>query len=137
MDCQIIELPRILDARGNLSFLEGGRHIPFKIARSYWIYDVPGGENRGEHAHKTLTQLIVAVSGSFSVMLDDGKERCEVLLNRPYKGLILPPGVWHHLHDFSSGAVALAFASDIYKESDYIRDYQDFLGFIRKNDKIS
>lgn len=138
MECKIIELPRILDARGNLSFLEGGgRHIPFDIARAYWIYDVPGGENRGEHAHKTLAQLLVAVSGSFSVMMDDGHERREVFLNRPYKGLVVPPGVWHHLHDFSSGAVALAFASDIYKESDYIRDYNDFLEFVKGNDKIS
>lgn len=134
MESRLIELPRILDERGNLSFIEGNRHIPFDIARAYWIYDVPGGENRGEHAHKELNQLIIAVSGSFSVMLDDGNERREVFLNHPYQGLLVPARVWHHLHDFSSGAVALAFASDIYKESDYIRDYPEFIKFIKGND---
>lgn len=127
---EIIELPRILDARGNLTFVEGDRHIPFDIKRVYWIYDVPGGENRGEHAHKELYQLIVAVSGSFSVMLDDGKTRREVLMNHPYQGIIIPPRIWHHLHDFSSGAVALSLTSDYYDESDYLRDYDDFLCYI-------
>lgn len=130
---EIIDLPKIFDARGNLSFVEGGRHIPFNIARVYWIYDVPGGENRGEHAHKTLWQLIVAVSGSFSVMLDDGQTRREVFMNRPYTGLIVPPGVWHHLHDFSSGAVALALASDKYDEADYLRNYDDFIQYLKNN----
>ncbi len=134
---EILELPKVLDERGNLTFIEEGRHIPFNIARAYWIYDVPGGESRGEHAHKELWQVIVAVSGSFSVLLDDGKERTEVFLNRPCQGLLIPPRVWHHLRNFSSGAVALSFASDVYRESDYIRNYEDFLEFISKNDKVS
>lgn len=133
LKAEIIDLPRILDARGNLSFIEEERHIPFKIARAYWIYDVPGGENRGEHAHKTLNQLLVALSGSFTVMLDDGRDRREVFLNRPYRGLIVPAGIWHHLHDFSSGAVAMSLASDIYNESDYIRNYDDFLNWKKAN----
>lgn len=133
LKAEIIDLPRILDARGNLSFIEEERHIPFKIARAYWIYDVPGGENRGEHAHKTLNQLLVALSGSFTVMLDDGRDRREVFLNRPYLGLIVPAGIWHHLHDFSSGAVAMSLASDIYNESDYIRNYDDFLNWKKAN----
>ncbi len=133
LKAEIIDLPRILDARGNLSFIEEERHIPFKIARAYWIYDVPGGENRGEHAHKELNQLLVALSGSFTVMLDDGRDRREVFLNRPYRGLIVPAGIWHHLHDFSSGAVAMSLASDIYNEADYIRNYDDFLNWKKAN----
>lgn len=127
---ELINLPRILDERGNLTFVEGGNHIPFDIKRVYWIYDVPAGENRGEHAHKELFQLIVPLSGSFSIMLDDGKSRTDILMNHPFQGIIIPPKIWHHLHDFSSGAVALSLTSDIYKESDYLRNYNDFLQFI-------
>ncbi|MCM1310216.1 MAG: FdtA/QdtA family cupin domain-containing protein [Bacteroides sp.] len=129
MKAEIIQLPKITDIRGNLTFVEQGNQLPFPISRAYWIYDVPGGENRGEHAHKTLNQLIIALSGSFSVLLDDGNSREVVFLNHPYVGLVVPAGIWHHLYDFSSGAVALALASDIYKESDYIRDYDEFLKY--------
>jgi len=130
-DCLLLDLPRHhSDRKGNLTVAEG---VPFKIRRIYYLYDVPGGENRGEHAHRELNQVIIAASGSFTVMLDDGRRRREVFLNRPYVGLIVPAGVWHHLHDFSSGAVALALASDVYKESDYLRKYEDFIKFRKEN----
>ena len=125
--CQILELPKIVDARGNLSFIESGRHVPFSIQRVYYLYDVPGGSDRGAHAHKALKQLIVAMSGSFDVVLDDGKEKKRFHLNRSYYGLYVCPMMWRDLDNFSSGAVCLVLASDRYSESDYIRDYQHFL----------
>ena len=128
-DVKIIELPKFLDARGNLSFAEQLNHIPFEIKRTYWIYDVPGGENRGSHAHKELSQLIIAASGSFTVTLDDGKCKRSFFLNRPYQGLYVKPGLWRDLEDFSSGAVCMVLASDVYLKEDYIRDYQEFLEF--------
>ena len=128
-DCKIVELPRFLDTRGNLSFAEQDNQIPFKIKRVYWIYDVPGGENRGAHAHKELSQLIIAVSGSFTVTLDDGMNKRNFFLNHPYIGLYVKPGLWRNLEDFSSGSVCLVLASDIYKKEDYSRDYQDYLEY--------
>jgi dTDP-4-dehydrorhamnose 3,5-epimerase-like enzyme len=128
-DVEIINLPRILDERGNLSVAEQLVHVPFEIKRVYWLYDVPGGESRGSHAHKTLSQLIIAASGSFRVTLDDGRERRSFFLNRPYQGLLVHPGLWRDLEDFSSGSVCMVLASEVYKEEDYIREYDDFLKF--------
>ena len=126
-DCRIIDLRKISDpTRGNLTVVEQLESVPFKIRRAYWIYDVPGGESRGGHAHKTLRQLLVPMSGSFRVMLDNGKEQREVLLNHPWQGLLLVPGVWRTLEDFSSGAVCLCLASEHYDKEEYIRDYGEF-----------
>lgn len=136
MNYKIIELPRHLDRRGNLSVVENGIHIPFDMKRAFFIYDVPGGESRAGHAHYKLFQFIIAVSGSFTVHLDDGENKKSILLNKPYEGLLVMPGTWSHLVDFSSGAVALVLASDFYDESDYIRDYDEFIKF-KKNGKIS
>lgn len=129
-DCSIVELDRHhSDRKGNLSIVENGETLPFDVKRVYYLYDIPGGENRGSHAHRDLEQLIIAASGSFTVTLDDGKcKRC-FFLNRPYQGLYVKPGMWRDLDDFSSGAVCMVLASDIYKTEDYIRDYQDFLTF--------
>ena len=129
MNYKIIELPRHLDRRGNLSVVEENIHIPFEIKRVYYTYDVPGGESRGEHAHKNLRQLIVAVSGSFTVTLDDGDTLQSFFLNRPYQGLLIPPGYWRKLEDFSSGSVALVICSELYDPDDYIFDYQEFLAY--------
>ena len=126
IDCKIIELPKISDPRGNLSFIEGGNHIPFEIRRVYYLYDVPGGSDRGSHAHKSLHQFIVAMSGSFDVVLDDGKEKTRFHLNRSYYGLYVCPMMWRDLDNFSSGAVCMVVASDHYNEFDYIRDYKYF-----------
>ena len=128
-DVEIIEFPRFTDIRGNLSFAQEGSQVPFDIKRIYWVYDVPAGESRGSHAHKTLEQLMIAVSGSFSVTLDDGTEKRTFFLNRPYQGLYLRPGLWRNLEDFSSGSVVLVLASELYDENDYIRDYSEFLSF--------
>jgi hypothetical protein len=129
-DCLIIELNRHhSDRKGNLSVVENGATLPFDVKRVYYLYDVPGGEDRGSHAHRDLEQLIVAASGSFTVILDDGKCKRSFFLNRPYQGLYVKPGMWRELTDFSSGAVALVLASDIYKKEDYIRDYDEFLEF--------
>ena len=125
----IINLPKFLDSRGNLSFVEQDNHIPFAIQRTYWLYDVPGGESRGSHAHRDLEQLIIAASGSFTVTLDDGNCKRSFVLNRPYQGLYVKPGMWRDLVDFSSGAVAMVLASEIYQKEDYIRDYDEFLKF--------
>jgi hypothetical protein len=124
--CKIIILPKITDVRGNLTFIENQRHIPFEIKRIYYLYDVPGGESRGGHAHKTLEQFIIAASGSFDVILDDGIDRKLFSLNRSYYGLYLPSMVWRELENFSSGSVCLVIASDYYDENDYIRDYSLF-----------
>lgn len=126
-DCRIIELPRIQDPRGNLTFIEGQRHIPFDIKRVYYLYDVPGGAERGAHGHKELHQLVVAMSGSFDIHLDDGRERKVFHMNRSYFGLYICPMIWRELTNFSSGAVCMVLASDCYAESDYYRDYQQFI----------
>ena len=130
--CKIIDLPRINDPRGNLTFIEGGRHVPFDVRRVYYLYDVPGGADRGGHAHKRLQQLLVAMSGSFDVTLDDGRERKHYHLNRSYFGLYIAPMVWRNLDNFSSGAVCLALASDPYDEGDYFREYEAFLQEVRR-----
>jgi WxcM-like, C-terminal len=128
-DCKIIELPKIADTRGNLTFIEGGGiHIPFDIQRVYYLYDVPGGAQRGGHAHKALSQLIVAMSGSFDVLLDDGREQRRFHLNRSYFGLYVCPMIWRELDNFSSGSVCMVLASNRYDESDYYRDHGEFLG---------
>lgn len=129
-DCYIIDLDKHhSDRKGNLTVVENGVTLPFDVKRVYYLYDVPGGESRGAHAHKELSQFIIAASGSFSVTLTDGKERRTFFLNRPYKGLLVRPGMWRDLDDFSSGAVCMVLASDVYKEEDYIRDYEVFLKF--------
>lgn len=125
-DCQLIDLPRINDPRGNLTFVEGGVHIPFDIRRVYYLYDVPGGAERGGHAHKDLYQLIVAMSGSFDIHLDDGVNRKTVHMNRSYFGLYVPRMIWREIDNFSSGAVCMVLASERYDESDYYRDYDEF-----------
>lgn len=124
--CRIIELPRINDPRGNLTFVESHRHVPFDIQRVYYLYDVPGGAERGGHAHKELQQLIIAMSGSFDVVIDDGKERRRHQLNRSYYGLYLPPMTWRELDNFSSGSVCMVLASLPFDEADYFRDYDAF-----------
>lgn len=131
-DCRLIELPRVADDRGNLTFIEPGAGIDFDIARIYYLYDVPGGANRGGHAHRTLKQLIIAVSGSFDVILDDSTERQRVHLNRSYNGLYLPQMIWREIDNFSGGSVCLVLASDIFKESDYIREYEVYLSELTK-----
>lgn len=129
-DCTMIELDKHhSDRKGNLTVVENGTTLPFDVKRVYYIYDVPGGENRGAHAHRDLSQLIVAASGSFTVTLDDGKSKRSYFLNRPYQGLYVKPGLWRDLVDFSSGAVAMVLASDVYKQEDYIRSYNDFIAF--------
>ena len=129
-DCSMVELDRHhSDRKGNLTVVENGETLPFDVKRVYYLYDVPGGENRGAHAHKELSQLIIAASGSFTVTLDDGKCKRSFFLNRPYQGLYVKPGMWRDLEDFSSGAVCMVLASDVYLAEDYIRDYQEFLKF--------
>jgi hypothetical protein len=124
--CRIITLPKIADVRGNLSFVEGGRHIPFEIRRAYWIYDVPGGASRGGHAYYKLEEFIIAASGSFDVAVDDGSERQVVPLNRSYFGLYVPPMVWRQIENFSSNSVTLILGSLPYSEEDYLRDHEAF-----------
>lgn len=129
-DCTVIELDRHhSDRKGNISVVENGRDVPFNVKRAYYLYDVPGGESRGGHAHKELRQLIIAASGSFTVTLDDGHVKRTFTLNRPYQGLYVVPGIWRTLDDFSSGAVCMVLASERYDEADYIRDYQKFLKY--------
>lgn len=123
----IINLPKFLDQRGNLSFIEEFKHIPFKIKRTYWIYDVPGGESRGGHAYKDTAEFIVALSGAFEVVLDDGEKKETFLLNRSYYGLYVPRGYWREMINFSTNSVALILAPTLYEPSDYIRDYNEFL----------
>ena len=129
--CRILELPKIANSRGNLTFVEGGKHVPFDIRRVYYLYDVPGGAARGGHGHKALSQLIIAVSGSFDVLLDDGSARKKVHLNRSYYGLYICPLIWREIDNFSSGAVCMVIASDVYDEDDYYRDYSEFLDGVR------
>ncbi len=124
---QIIDLPKIIDPRGNLTVAEGQKNVPFDVSRVYWVYDVPSGESRGGHAHRHCREFIIAVSGSFHVTLDDGHDRKTYHLNHPYQGLLVETGIWRTLDDFSSGAVCLVLASDPFEEADYIRDYGDFL----------
>ena len=128
-DCTIIEFDKHHHEKGNISVVENDKTIPFEIKRTYYLYDVPGGESRGGHAHKELSQLIIAASGSFTVTLDDGNVKRTFQLNRPYQGLYVVPGIWRTLDDFSSGSVCLVLASHKYDEADYIRDYNDFINY--------
>ena len=129
-DCRIVELDKHhSDRKGNLTVVENGVTLPFDVKRVYYLYDVPGGESRGAHAHRELEQLIIAASGSFTVTLDDGVSKKSFFLNRPYQGLYVKPGLWRDLGDFSSGAVCMVLASEVYQKEDYIRDYQEFLEF--------
>ena len=125
-ECRILDLPRIGEPRGNLTFVEGSRHVPFDFRRVYYLYDVPGGASRGGHAHRRLLQFIIAVAGSFEVVVDDGVKRESFFLNRSYYGLYVPTMVWRELENFSSGSVCLVLASELYDESDYYRDYGEF-----------
>ena len=125
-DCRIINLPKIVDPRGNLTFLEGDRHVPFPIRRVYWIYDVPGGEMRGGHAYRQLDEVLISLSGSFDVHLDDGNEKRVVPLNRSYYGLLVPRLMWRRVENFSTNSVCLIIASAPYDANDYIRNYDEF-----------
>lgn len=129
---RLIQFPKIRDVRGNLTFIEGSRHIPFPIRRVYYLYDVPSGESRGGHAHKQHLECLIATSGSFTVTLDDGVERKEIVLNRPDVGLYSPRMIWRELTNFSSGAICLVLASEKYDENDYYRNYDDFLEALRR-----
>lgn len=132
MDTHIINLPKIEDERGNLTFIEEENHIPFKIKRVYWIYDVPGGQKRGGHAFKEQQEFIVALSGSFDVAIDDGKQKQTFSLNRSYYGLYIPNGLWREMNNFSTNSLALVLSSTEFSEDDYIRDYQTYLKWIQK-----
>lgn len=130
-DCQLFQLPKITDPRGNLTFVENQEHIPFDIKRVYYTYDVPGGTDRGGHAHKELEQLIIAMSGSFDITLDDGSDKKKFHLNRSYFGLYVCPMIWRDINNFSSGSVCMVLASELYSEADYYREYEDFLQAVR------
>lgn len=132
-DCVVLPLNKIHNRAGNITIIESNNHIPFEIKRIFYLYDIPGGENRGGHAHKELYQLVIAAGGSFDILLDDGQNKKVVTLNRPYYGLLVVPGIWSELMEFSSGAVCLVLASDVYNENDYIREYKDFKNF--KNER--
>lgn len=132
---RIIELPKFLDERGNLSFAQNNTHIPFEIKRTYWLYDVPGGEARGGHAYRETEEFVIALSGSFDVIVDDGKEKKTFHLNRSYYGLYIPKGIWREMDNFSTNSLALEFASTKYNPKDYIRDYNEFLK-LKENGKI-
>lgn len=135
MKTKIISFPKIADPRGNLTFIEGSNHIPFNIERAFWIYDVPGGEARGGHAYKTSDEVIIALSGSFDVIIDDGNEKQTFSLNRSYYGLYIPAGTWRHMENFSTNSLALIVASTKYDADDYIRDFNDFKNHILSNNK--
>ena len=126
-DVKVVELTRFLDARGNLSFVEQNNHIPFEIKRSYWIYDVPGGESRGGHAFRKNEEFIIALSGAFDVIVDDGQSKKKFTLNRSYYGLYVPAGLWREIENFSTNSLALEFGSEHYNKEDYIRNYDEFL----------
>jgi hypothetical protein len=131
-NCKVLELNKVHNISGNISVVEGNKLIPFGVKRIYYLYDVPGGADRGGHAHKNLYQLVIAASGSFDVILDDGASRININLNHPYKGLLIVPGIWRELTNFSSGSICLVLASELYDNNDYIREYNNFLNF--KND---
>lgn len=131
-ELKLINLPKFEDPRGNLTFIEEEKHIPFKIARTYWIYDVPGGQKRGGHAFKEQQELLIALSGSFDVIIDDGRFKHKFSLCRSYYGLYLPAGLWRHMENFSTNSLALVLSSTIYNEKDYIHNYKDFKKFIKK-----
>lgn len=135
LNSRIIQLPKFLDARGNLSFVEQENHIPFTIRRTYWLYDVPGGECRGGHAYKENEEFIVALSGSFDVVLDDGMDKKVFTLNRSYYGLYVPKGLWREMENFSTNSLAMILSSTDYDAEDYVRDYDEFL-MLKRNDKI-
>ncbi len=124
---KLIALPKLLDDRGNLSFVEAFQHVPFDIKRVYWIYDVPGGETRGGHSYQKNQELIIALSGSFSIVVHDGKEESVYTLNRSYSGLLIPAGIWRHLENFSTNSCALILSSMAYEEADYDRDFENFV----------
>lgn len=124
--CKLVDLPKIEDPRGNLTFIEAGEHIPFEIRRVYYLYDVPGGSHRGGHAHKDLHQLLIAMSGSFDITLDDGRTKFKYQMNRSYYGLYVPPMIWREIDNFSSGSVCMVLASDHFSEDDYYRNYLEF-----------
>jgi len=130
--CKFIDLPKISDPRGNLSVVEGGNHIPFQIKRVYYLYDVPGGSSRAGHGHKALQQLIIAMSGSFDIIVDDGSQRKKFHLNRSYYGLYIPESTWREVQNFSSGGVCLVLASTLYDPTDYYYDYQEFKRFVNQ-----
>lgn len=136
-DCSIIEIGKHQHEKGNISVIENGGSIPFEVNRVFYLYDIPGGEDRGAHAHKECHQFLVAVSGAFDIILDDGKTKRTVTLNRPYLGLHIPPGIWAGEIGFSSGSVCLVLASHLYDAGDYIRDYNQFLAYKNGDDKIS
>jgi hypothetical protein len=131
-NCNVIQLNKISDPRGNLTFVESNRHVPFEIKRVYYLYDVPGGAERGGHGHKALHQLIVAIAGSFDIHLDDGVSKKTIRMNKSYEGLYVCPMIWREIDNFSSGAVCLVLASDFYDEADYYRDYGNFVQDINK-----
>lgn len=131
-DCSIIQLPRVHNRSGNITVIQNSKVLPFEVKRVYYLFDVPGGESRGGHAHKELQQIIIAASGSFDIIIDDGRTKRTFHLSRPYMGLLMPAGLWRELDNFSSGSICLVLASHNYDETDYFRDYQEFLNF-RKN----
>jgi len=128
-DCEVIELQRIQNRSGNITVTENMKDIPFNVNRIFYLYDIPGGESRGAHAHKECHQFLIAASGSFEVLLDDGKVKKTIFLNQPFRGLHIPPGVWASENNFSSGSICMVLASEVYKEEDYIRDYDEFLDY--------
>lgn len=134
-NCKLIELPRVHDPRGNLTAIEGGQHVPFEIKRVYYLYDVPGGATRAGHAHKKLQQLMIAMSGSFDVKLDDGFEKKTIHLNRSYYGLLLPSMIWRDIDNFSSGSVCMVLASAHYDRSDYYYEYEEFVAAARAQNR--
>ena len=129
-ECKIIQIPKVFDKRGNLSFIEENKHIPFEIKRIYYLYDVPGDSVRAGHAHKNLHQFMIAISGSFEITLDDGVNKKTLNLKKPYEGIYIPPMIWRDLDNFSSGSVCLVLASDYFDESDYYRNYNEFIANI-------